>query len=63
MKNRGKLKTENKVYNEAYNDGNFDVHLKRQATGLNSSLSYIDRTSTFLKKVFGIDTAVIHTGT
>ena len=25
MKNGGKLKTENNVYNEAYDDGNFDV--------------------------------------
>ena len=63
MKNLRKLKTENKVYNEAYNDGNFDVQSNRQATGLNSSLSYNDRKSSLSKKVFGIDIAVIHTGT
>ena len=58
-----KLKTENNVYNEACDNDNFDVQSMRQATGFNSSLFYNDKLSTFLKKVFGIDIAVIHTGT
>ena len=59
MKNGGKLKTENNEYNEAC-DG---VQSKRQATGFNLSLLYNDLSSTFSKKVFGIDIAAIHTGT
>ena len=62
MKNGGKLKTENKVYNEACDDGNFDVQSKRQATGFNLCLFYNDLSSTFSKKVFRIDRAIIHTG-
>ena len=62
MKNGGKLKTENNVYNEACDDGNFDVQSKRQATGFNLCLFYNDLSSTFSKKVFQIDIAVIHTG-
>ena len=66
MKNGGKLKTENNVYNEACGDGNFDVQSKRQATGfifiLRLCLFYNDLSSTFSKKVFRIDIAVIHTG-
>ena len=42
MKNGGKLKTENNMYNEACDDGNFDVQSKRQATGFNLSLFYND---------------------
>ena len=42
MKNGGKLKTENNEYNEASDDGNFDVQSKRQATGFNLSLFYND---------------------
>ena len=63
MKNGGKLKTENNVYNEACDDGNFDVQSKRQARGFNLSLFYNDRSSAFSKNVFGIGIAVIHTGT
>ena len=59
MKHGGKLKTENNMYNEACDDGNFDVQSKRQATGFNLSLFNND----LAKKVFGIDIAVIHTGT
>ena len=51
------------MYNEACDDGNFDVQSKRQATGFNLSLFYNDLAPTFSKKVFGIDIAVIHTGT
>ena len=63
MKNSGKLKTENNEYNEACDNGNFDVQSKRQATGFNLFLFYNDLSSTFSRKVFGIDIAVIHTGT
>ena len=63
MKHGGKLKTENNMYNEACDDGNFDVQSKRQATGFNLSLFYNDLAPTFSKMVFGIDIAVIHTGT
>ena len=38
MINGGKLRTENDPYNEACDDGNFDVQLKRHATGFNLSL-------------------------
>ena len=62
MKNGGKLKTGNNVYNEACDDGNFDVQSKRQAIGFNLCLFYNDLSSTFSKKVFRIDMAVIHTG-
>ena len=62
MKNGGKLKTENKVYNEALHNGNFDVQSKRQATGFYLCSFHNDLSSTFLKKVFRIDKAVIHTG-
>ena len=62
MKNGGKLKTENNVYNEASDDGNFGVQSKRQATGFNLCLFYNDLLSTFSKKVFRIDIVVIHTG-
>ena len=68
MKNGGKLKTENNLYNEAcvYNeacdDGNVDVQSKRQAIGFNLCLFYNDLSSLFRKKVFRIDIAVIHTG-
>ena len=61
MKNGGKLKTENNVYNEACDDGNSDVQSKRQATGFNLCL-FLDLSSTFSKKVFQIGIAVIHTG-
>ena len=63
MKNGGKLKTENNVYNEVCDNGNFDVQSNRQATGFNLFLLYNDRASTFSKTVFGIDIVVIHTGT
>ena len=62
MKNGGKLKTENTVYNEAYDDGIFYVQSKRQAREFNLSLFYNARSSTFSKNVFGIDIAVIHIG-
>ena len=63
MKNGGKLKTEKNEYNEACDDGNFDVQSKRKATEFNLSLFYNDLSFTFSKKVFGIDIAVIYTGT
>ena len=63
MENGGKFKTENNVYNEAYDNGNFDVQSKRQVRGFNLSLFYNDRSSTFLKKGFGRDIVIIHTGT
>ena len=62
MKNGGKLKTENNVYNEACHDSNFDVKSRRQATGFDLCLIYNDLSSMFSKKVFRIDIAVIHTG-
>ena len=62
MKNGGKLKTENNVYNEACDDGSVDVQSKRQAIEFNLCLFYNDLSSTFSKKVFRIDIAVIHTG-
>ena len=49
MKNGGKLKTENNVYNEACDDGNSDVQSKRQATGFNLCL-FLDLSSTFFEK-------------
>ena len=61
MKNGGKLKTEKNVYNEACDDGNVDVQSKRQAKGFNICLFYNDLSSSFSKKVFRIDIAVIHT--
>ena len=62
MKNGGKLKAENNVYNEACDDGSVDVQSKRQAIGFNLCLFYNNLSSTFSKKVFRIDLAVIHTG-
>ena len=53
MKIGGKLKHEDNVYNEAYDDGNFDVQSKRHLRGFNLFLSYNDRSSIFLKNVFG----------
>ena len=50
MKNGGKLKTENNVYNEACDDGNVDVQSKRQAIGFNLCLFYNDLSSTFFEK-------------
>ena len=50
MENGGKLKTENDVYNEAYDDGHFNVQSKRQAREFNLSLFYNDQSSTFSKK-------------
>ena len=61
MENGGKLKTENNVYNEAYVDSNFDAQSKRKVSEFNLSSFYIDRSSTFSKKVFGRDITVIHT--
>ena len=63
MKNDRKLKTENNLYNETYDDGNFYVKSMRQVTGFHLILFYNDRLSTFSKKVFGIDKAAIYTGT
>ena len=63
MKTGGKLKTENNVHNETCDDGNFDFQSKRQATEFSLSLFSNDRSYTFSKKVFGINIAVIHTGT
>ena len=48
--NGGKLKTENNMYNEACDDGSFDVQSKRQAAGFNLSLFYDDLASTFSSK-------------
>ena len=62
MKNGGKLKTENNVYNEVCDDGNFDGQPMKQATEFHLSLFYSGRLSTFSKKVFGIDIAVIGVG-
>ena len=58
-----KLKTENNLYNEACDHGNFDVEPKRQVRGVNLSLFRSDQSYIFLNKAFGIDIAVIHTGT
>ena len=57
-----KKKTENNVYIESYDDGNFDVQPKRQVRGVNLSLFRNNWSSIFSNKVFGIDKAVIHTG-
>ena len=51
------------VYNEAYDDGNFDGQPERQVRGVNVSLFRNDRSSVFWNSVFGRDIAVIHTGT
>lgn len=63
MKNGGKLKTDNNVYNEACDDGNFDVQTNRQVRGVNQSLFQNDRLSIFSDKAFLIDIVVFHTGT
>ena len=34
MENGGKLKTKNNVYNEEYDDGKFDVQLRKQVRGV-----------------------------
>ena len=34
MKNGGRLKTENNVFNEAYDDGNFDVNQRDKQENL-----------------------------
>ena len=63
LENGGKLKTENNVYNEAYDDGNFDVQPKRQVRGVNLSLYRNDRSFILSNKAFGLDIAVIHMDT
>ena len=63
MINGGKLKIENNANNEACDDDNFDVQSTRQARGINLFLFYNDRSSAFSKNAFGIDIAVVHTGT
>ena len=50
MESGGKVKTENNVCNEAYDDSNFNVQSQRQVRGFNLSLFYNDRSSTFSKK-------------
>ena len=52
MKNGGKLKTENNVYNEACDDGNVDAQSKRQAIGFNLCLFNKDLSSLFRKRSF-----------
>ena len=63
MENSGKLKTENNENNEAYDGGNFDVQPNRQVRGVNLYLFRNGRSFIFSDKAFGIDIAVIHTGT
>ena len=63
MKNDGKLKTENNLYNEAYDDVTFLCSLKRQAREFNLSLFHNDRSSIFSKIVCETDIVVTHTGT
>ena len=63
MENGEKLQAENNVYNEARDNNNFDVQSKSQVRGVNLTIFWNDRSSSFSTKVFGIDTAVIHTGT
>ena len=63
MEHGGKLKTENNLYNEAYDADNFDVQSKRQVREFNLFLFYNDQSSTFSEKVFGRFIVVIHTGT
>ena len=62
MEMSGNKKTENNVYNEAYDDGNVDVQPKRHIREVNLSL-FRTRSSIFWNRVFGIDIAVIHTDT
>ena len=57
------IKTEYNLYNEAYDDNNFDVQLKRQVRGVKLSSFRNDQSYTSSKKVFGIDIAEIHAGT
>ena len=52
MENGAKLKTENKIYNETYDDGSFDGQPKTQVKGANLSLFRNDRSSIFSNKVF-----------
>ena len=63
MENGGKLNTENNVYNEAYDDRNLDVRLKRQVREVNLSLFWNDQSIFFSNIALGIDTVEIHTGT
>ena len=63
MKNGGKLKTENNVYNEAYDDGNFMFNRREKEEELIyifiSQLSVIY----FLENGLWIEITIIHTGT
>ena len=56
MESGGKLKTEYNLHNEACDDNNFDVQLKRQVRGLNLFSFSNDQSSTSSKKVFGLRT-------
>ena len=50
MENGGKVKTENKLYNEAYNHDNFDIQSKKQVRRFDLSLIRYDRFPSFSKK-------------
>ena len=56
-------KTENNVYNEVYDDSNFDIQSKRQVREVILSLFRDSRSYIFSNRVFGTDIAVIDTGT
>lgn len=48
MENSGKLITEKKVYNEAHNDGEFDIQSMKQQRG--SYLFFFDRSVIYFRE-------------